>query len=321
MAEKRTPPRNGDRHAAIRRRRRGALVVVALLIAFAAVAYLLRPSSDAGDGAAADPASTMSAVDIAAQKAAKNAQEGAKAAAEVETRAWSIGQFASQVPATDGVNAGPSSGNAVALTFDDGPGTDTWDVLALLRRYRMHATFFVIGQNIPGKEDVIAAAVRDGHVVGDHSMTHASLPSLDKAGLAREIDETKALIQQASGRVPTLMRPPFGDFTGRTNEYARTRGMLPVLWTIDTNDWDLTDPRTIAANVLESPALKPGAIILLHDGTADRQATVNALPLILDGLVKRGLRSVTVPDLLRQGPPSIARPGDYVLSDYANAGG
>ena len=66
-----------------------------------------------------------------------------------------------------------------------------------------------------------------------------------------------------------------------------------------------------------SPALKPGAIILLHDGSMNRQMTVNALPMILDGLVARGLRSVTVPELLRQGPPTIARPGDYTLSDYA----
>ena len=81
--------------------------------------------------------------------------------------------------------------------------------------------------------------------------------------------------------------------------------------------WQLQDPGTIAANVLNSPALKPGAIILLHDGTMNRQMTVNALPMILDGLVARGLRSVTVPELLRQGPPTIARPGDYTLSDYA----
>ena len=320
MTEKRLPPRADDRQAAIRRRRRGALLVVALLVAFGATAYLLRPSADAPP-AAADPTATMSAVDIAARKAAENAKEGAKATEEVETRAWSIGEFASQVPSTDGVNAGTSKGNAVALTFDDGPGQDTWDVLALLRRYKMHATFFVIGQNIADNPGVIEAAVRDGHVVGDHSMTHASLPSLDKAGLAREIDGTKALIQAAAGRAPTIMRPPFGDFTGKTNEYARSRGMLPVLWTIDTNDWDLRDPGAIAANVLGSPALKPGAIILLHDGTADRQATVNALPMILDGLVERGLRSVTIPELLRQGPPSIARPGDYRLSDYAQAGG
>ena len=281
-----------------------------------ALIYAFRPSGDASS-ASADPTATMSAVDIAAQKAAKNATAGAKAVDELEQRAWSVGEYANQVPSSDGVNAGADKGGVVALTFDDGPGRDTWDVLALLKRYKMHATFFVIGQNIESNPGVIAAAVRDGNVVGDHSWTHASLPSLDQSGLTREIMDTKSAIQREAGQAPTLMRPPFGDFTAKTNEYVRSKGMLPVLWTIDTDDWQLQDPGTIAANVLNSPALKPGAIILLHDGSMNRQMTVNALPLILDGLVARGLRSVTVPELLRQGPPTIARPGDYTLSDYA----
>ena len=303
----------------MRRRRRGALLVLAGLAVFAVLVYAFRPSG--GTSSAADPTSTLSAVDLAAQKAAQNAEAGAKAVDELEQRAWSIGPYASQIPAGDGVNGGAEQGNAVALTFDDGPGPDTWDVLALLKRYKMHATFFVIGQNIEANPGVIAAAVRDGHVVGDHSWTHASLPSLDQAGLDRELVDTKAAIQREAGQAPTLMRPPFGDFTAKTNQYARAKGMLPVLWTIDTDDWQLQDPATIAANVLNSPALKPGAIILLHDGTMNRQMTVNALPMILDGLRKRGLRSVTVPELLRAGPPSVARPGDYTLSDYATQQG
>ena len=284
----------------------------------AVLAYAFRPSGDAGP-TAQDPTSTLSAVDRAAQRAAENAEAGAKAVSELEQRAWSIGPYASQIPPSDGVNGGAAQGNAVALTFDDGPGRDTWDVLALLKKYKMQATFFVIGQNVADNPGVIAAAVRDGNVVGDHSWTHASLPSLDRAGLDREILDTRTAILKEAGQAPTLMRPPFGDFTAKTNAYVRGKGMLPVLWTIDTDDWQLQDPGTIAANVLNSPALKPGAIILLHDGTRNRQMTVNALPMILDGLVKRGLRSVTVPELLRVGPPAIARPGDYTLSDYAKA--
>ncbi|MEI6689177.1 MAG: polysaccharide deacetylase family protein [Thermoleophilia bacterium] len=317
MTDRRTAGRSAARDAAVRRRRRGLIVVILSLFVFGVFAYVLRPSDS---GSAAPPVSTDSAVDIAAKKAAANAAAGAEAADAVEQRAWAIGQYATEVPASDGVNAGSSSaGDVVALTFDDGPGKDTWDVLALLKRYKMHATFFVIGQNIANNPGVIEAAVADGNVVADHSMTHASLPSLDAAGLKSEIVDTKQLIVAAAGRAPTLMRPPFGDFTGKTNEYVRAQGMLPVLWTIDSNDWALQDPGTIAANVLNSPALKPGAIILLHDGSMNRQMTVNALPMILDGLKARGLRSVTVPELLRLGPPSIARPGDYKLSDYAKS--
>jgi peptidoglycan/xylan/chitin deacetylase (PgdA/CDA1 family) len=306
--------RSAQRAAAVRRRRRGALLILAGVVLIAALAWSFRPS---GGEATTDPTATMSAVDLAARKAAEGAEAGAKAVDELEQRGWSVGQYANQIPTSDGVNSGAATGDMVALTFDDGPGEDTWDVLALLKRYRMHATFFVIGQNIANHPGAVAAAVRDGHVVGDHSWTHASLPSLDRSGLSREILDTRAAIQDEAERAPTLMRPPFGDFTAKTNAYVRGKGMLPVLWTIDSDDWQLQDPAAIAANVLNSPSLGPGAIILLHDGSRDRQATVNALPLILDGLVERGLRSVTVPELLRQGPPTLARPGDYVLSDYA----
>jgi len=305
------------REAAIRRRRQGVLIAVAALVLLGAVAYAFRPGDSQSSTVRAE--SSESAVDRAAEKAAKGAAEGAKAADAVEQRLWSIGQYASQVPTSDGVNAGPGVGNTVALTFDDGPGHQTWDVLALLKRYHMHATFFVIGQNIANNPGALAAIVADGNVVGDHTWTHASLPSLNAAGLKTEIGDAQATIQQETGHNVTIMRPPFGDFTAKTNEFVRDRGMLPILWTIDSNDWALHDSQTLANNVLNSPALKPGAIILLHDGTMDRQVTVNALPMILDGLVARGLRSVTVPELLRGGAPSIARPGDYKLSDYAKA--
>ena len=181
----------------------------------------------------------------------------------------------------------------------------------------MRATFFVTGQSIVKNPGALAAIVADGHVVGNHTWTHASLPSLKAPQLKAEIADTQALIEQETGHTLTTMRPPFGDFTAKTNAYVRARGMLPVLWTVDSNDWALQDAQTIATNVLNSPQLKPGAIILLHDGSIDRQVTVDALLMILDGLVARGLRSVTVPELLRVGPPSIARPGDYKLSDYA----
>ena len=134
-----------------------------------------------------------------------------------------------------------------------------------------------------------------------------------------KVADAQATIQAETDHNVTVFRPPFGDFTEKTNEYVRGRGMLPILWSVDSNDWAVHDSQTIVSNVLNSPELKPGAIILLHDGTLNRQVTVNALPAILDGLVARGLRSVTIPELLRLGAPSVARPGDYKLSDYAKA--
>jgi peptidoglycan-N-acetylglucosamine deacetylase len=291
------------------------VLAIAGLVVVAALAFAFKPGASSRTPVQVE--SSQSAIERAAEKAAKNAVAGAKAAEAVEQRLWSNGQFVSKVPPSDGVNAGTNAGNVVALTFDDGPGKETWDVLALLKRYRMRATFFVTGLSIVKNPGALAAIVADGHVVGDHTWTHASLPSLKPPQLKAEIADTQALIEQETGHKPTTMRPPFGDFTAKTNEFVRARGMLPVLWTIDSNDWALRDASEIAANVLNSPQLKPGAIILLHDGSINRQVTVDALLMILDGLVARGLRSVTVPELLRVGPPSIARPGDYKLSDYA----
>ena len=291
------------------------VLVVAGLVVVVALVFAFRPG--ASEPTSSQVETSQSAIDRAAEKAAKNAVAGAKAAEAVEQRLWSNGQYVSKVPPSDGVNAGVNAGNAVALTFDDGPGKETWDVLALLKRYRMRGTFFVTGASIVKNPGALAAIVADGNVVGNHTWTHASLPSLKAPQLKAEIADTQALIEQETGHKLTTMRPPFGDFTAKTNDYVRARGMLPVLWTIDSNDWALRDASTIAANVLNSPQLKPGAIILLHDGSMDRQVTVDALVMILDGLVARGLRSVTVPELMRLGPPSIARPGDYKLSDYA----
>ena len=291
------------------------VLVVAGLVVVVALVFAFRPG--ASEPTSGQVETSQSAIDRAAEKAAKNAVAGAKAAEAVEQRLWSNGQYVSKVPPSDGVNAGVNAGNAVALTFDDGPGKETWDVLALLKRYRMRGTFFVTGASIVKNPGALAAIVADGNVVGNHTWTHASLPSLKAPQLKAEIADTQALIEQETGHKLTTMRPPFGDFTAKTNDYVRARGMLPVLWTIDSNDWALRDANTIAANVLNSPQLKPGAIILLHDGSMDRQVTVDALVMILDGLVARGLRSVTVPELMRLGPPSIARPGDYKLSDYA----
>jgi len=298
----------------VRRRRRALLAIV--LGTFAGIAgafYVLRPS----DTPMAPLLSSQSAVDQAAAAAAASAKDGAAAADAVEQRGWSIGQFATQVPAREGVSAGAPTAGLVALTFDDGPGPNTYDVLALLRKYKMHATFFIIGMKVAATPGAMAQAVAEGNVVGNHTWTHASLPSLKPAILKQELRDTTEVIRNETGHNVTLQRPPFGDFTAATNRVDHSLGMLPVLWNVDSADWSAKDSQTVVSNVLNSPALGPGAIILLHDGGGDRSITVNALPAILDGLVARGLRSVTIPELLRAGPPKTTKEGDYKLSEYA----
>ncbi len=312
-------PRREERAAAIRRRRRGLIAglgAVALLVVLAVV-WAARPADTA------PPANYASsnAVDEAAANAAKNAGAAAKAAEEIEQRAWATGQYASEVPPADGVSAGTPAKGLVALTFDDGPGPASYDVLALLRKWKMHGTFFVLGSKAAADPAVLKKMVEEGHVVGNHSWDHASLPTLKPAALAEQMDRTSAAITAATGQRTTIMRPPFGDFSAETNQWMRKHGMLPILWNVDSNDWALQDPKSVAANILDAPNFGPGAIILLHDGGADRSMTINALPAILDGLKARGLRSVTIPELLRQGKPQIITPGTFAPSKYAEAAG
>lgn len=302
------------RRAQVRRRRLLVLGVAALvLLAVAAAALALRPDEPAAPASYA----SQSAVDRAAEEAAASAQEAAKAAREIEERTWSTGPYAEEVPKEDGVAAGAPVKGLVALTFDDGPGRYTYDVLALLKRHRMKATFFVLGSKAEQDPAALRQMVREGHVVAAHSWSHASMVTLNAKGLRAEFDRTNAVIREATGRVAAIQRPPFGDFDGRTNRWSRANGMLPILWNVDSNDWQLQDPRTIVDNVLNAPNLGPGAIILLHDGGEDRSMTVNALPAIMDGLRRRGLRSVTIPELLRQGPPETIGPGTFAPSSYA----
>ncbi len=302
------------RRAQVRRRRVALLIgAIGALLVLAAAAWALRPDAPTAPSSYA----SQSAVDRAAQEAAANAAEAAKAADEIEKRTWSIGPYAEQVPKEDGVAAGAPVKGLVALTFDDGPGRYTYDVLALLKRHRMKATFFVLGSKAEQDPQALRQMVDEGHVVAAHSWSHASMVTLDAKGLREEFDRTNAVIREATGRVAAIQRPPFGDFDGRTNRWSRANGMLPILWNVDSNDWQLDDPRTVADNVLNAPNLGPGAIILLHDGGDDRSMTVNALPAIMDGLRKRGLRSVTIPELLRQGPPETIGPGTFAPSTFA----
>ena len=302
------------RRAQVRRRRVALLIgAIGALLVLAAAAWALRPDAPVAPSSYA----SQGAVDRAAQEAAANAAEAAKAADEIEKRTWSIGPYAEQVPKEDGVAAGAPVKGLVALTFDDGPGRYTYDVLALLKRHRMKATFFVLGSKAEQDPQALRQMVDQGHVVAAHSWTHASMVTLDAKGLREEFDRTNAVIREATGRIAAIQRPPFGDFDGRTNRWSRANGMLPILWNVDSNDWQLDDPRTVADNVLNAPNLGPGAIILLHDGGDDRSMTVNALPAIMDGLRKRGLRSVTIPELLRQGPPETIGPGTFAPSTFA----
>ena len=186
---------------------------------------------------------------------------------------------------------------AVALTFDDGPNPQyTPRVLAVLRRLNVPATFFPIGYLADAYPDLVRAELRAGMTVGNHSYTHSQVPPFGQ--LPRElIDDQIALCARSvrrAGGEPMLFRPPGGSFSPRVVQAAQALGERTVLWSVDPGDWQRgMTPRRIVRNVLA--AVRPGSIVLLHDGGGDRSATIAALPRIVKAIRRRGLRLVAVP--------------------------
>ena len=188
----------------------------------------------------------------------------------------------------------------VCLTFDDGPSASTPAILDALRAHGARGTFFVLGESIEGREEVLARVLREGHEVGNHTHSHPHAMRLEDAELAHDI----ARCQRLLGGAPTLFRPPYGEDAVRCERIAAERGLATtVLWSVDPQDFLERDPGAIADAIVEGAA--PGAIVDLHDGwpqvtstVRDRTPTAEALALALPRLAERGFRCVTVSELL-----------------------
>jgi peptidoglycan/xylan/chitin deacetylase (PgdA/CDA1 family) len=181
----------------------------------------------------------------------------------------------------------------VALTFDDGPtqlGVDA--VLPQLARYHAKATFFLVGASPEiALTRRIAAA---GHEIGNHSLTHKRMVGRSMAFYNDEIGKTDAILRAAGAPKPTLFRPPFGKKLFGLPLAVERNGYRMIMW--DSGDPPDRDPKAYAAKVLAE--VRPGSIILMHPMFRSRETERAALPLILDGLTRRGFRMVTVSELL-----------------------
>ena len=192
----------------------------------------------------------------------------------------------------------------VALTFDDGPGRYTPIVLRQLREAGARATFFLVGKSID-RFPRTPRLERERHAIGEHSMTHANLPTLSRAAAKAEIAGGKAKALEAAGEPVDLFRPPYGNRTKALDREIRRQGMAQILWDVDSTDSRITPPATfheISARVRKYA--RPGSIVLMHE---NRGQTVRAMRAILPALKRRHLRLVTVPELLAADPPSRAQ--------------
>lgn len=196
-------------------------------------------------------------------------------------------------PAPAAPTAANSGGKVIALTFDDGPGPYTAQLLDILDQHGAKATFFLIGSKVSSQANVVRSIHARGHQLGNHSWSHPELPKLPVDQIASEIDRTNDTIKQATGVTPTVIRPPYGAVNGVVLEQLRLRGMSSILWSVDTRDWadrnsDIVCSRAVAG-------ARPGAIILMHD---IHQTSVGAVPCILNALKQQGYSFVTIQGLI-----------------------
>ncbi|MDF9714964.1 polysaccharide deacetylase family protein [Nocardioides sp. ChNu-153] len=194
----------------------------------------------------------------------------------------------------------------VALTFDDGPGPGSADLLAALEAVDAPATFFVVGQQVATYPDATAAIAAAGHEIGVHTWDHKNLTRLGGRHVEREIDRTATAIEDATGTAPVLFRPPYGATDPGVLARAGAAGLAQVLWSVDPDDaapvelGAAADAAELTRRVLDRS--RPGDVVLLHE---QRPATLAALPGIVAGLRERGLVPVTVSTLLGTPEPGV----------------
>lgn len=181
----------------------------------------------------------------------------------------------------------------VALTFDDGPhpGTTT-RLLEGLKERGVHATFFLIGKNIEGNEEIVKQISEDGHLIGCHTYNHVDLTGMSLEQAKRELEQTNEKIFQVTGKVVEYVRPPFGKWNEKIEE---TMEITPVLWTVDPRDWEDKDSGLVERRILKDA--ENGDIILLHD---IYDSSVEAALGVVDDLLAEGYEFVTIDELIEE---------------------
>src|SRR5438034_3037482 len=191
-------------------------------------------------------------------------------------------------------------GPYIAMTFDDGPSaTLTPKLLDLLAAHHIKATFFVIGENVAEHSEIVARAAREGHEIANHSWSHPNLGKMSGDNVRSQLQRTDDAIQNATGKRPTLMRPPYGSITAREKRWIHDDfGYDIILWDVDPYDWKRPGPAVVRNRILKKT--QPGSIVLSHD---IHPGTIEAMPSTLDALAAKGFKFVTVSEVIRMAVP------------------
>ncbi len=191
---------------------------------------------------------------------------------------------------------GDPSSKKIAITFDDGPHPKyTPLLLATLKKYKVKATFFLVGEMAEKSPDLVKAEVADGHSVGNHTFHHVNLTKIPEGYIATEIEACDNVLKSITGASPHLFRPPGGDYNKKVTEVSEALGYTVILWTDDPGDYASPGQKAIFNRTLDR--IDNGGIILVHDGV---QQTIDVLPKIIMKLRSRGYQFVTVDKLMKR---------------------
>ncbi len=289
-----------------RRRRALALAIPALL------ALIVGLAIGAGGGSAVRKPAHSTAGYFQRLRVLGGVGPGSFAAEEQGAETAAINRTLAYTPY---VRIAGSQHREIALTFDDGPGPFTPQILSVLEREGVPGTFFEVGVVERDFHTATSAIIRAGYPIGDHTENHAPMGRLSPKDQKAQLLHGAAAIDRFGARFPRLFRPPYGSWDNATLKLLRKYRMLMVLWTVDTDDYLRPGVGAIVHSAVAGA--RPGAIILLHDAGGDRSETVAALPKIIADLRRRGYRFVTVPRLLLDNPA----PANQHFSVLSGGGG
>ena len=188
--------------------------------------------------------------------------------------------------------------NCVAITYDDGPGELTGQLLDTLKAKDAHASFMVLAPNAYAHPELLRRMKAEGHTVGNHTASHHELDKLSPGQVDGEIKAGSAAIKAATGDSPRWLRPPYGATNTTVNNTAKANGQAQALWSVDTLDWKDRNTEHVCSSAVDGA--QPGAIILMHD---IHPTTVAATNCVIDGLRAKGLEPVSLDRLIPNPEP------------------
>jgi peptidoglycan/xylan/chitin deacetylase (PgdA/CDA1 family) len=176
----------------------------------------------------------------------------------------------------------------VALTFDDGPSIYTKEIVEILKQYNVGGTFFFVGNNVNKYPEYVTYVQSSGYSIGNHSTSHKELTKISKGEIKEEIDLTESYLKEITGQSIDLFRPPYGSMNNDLLTTISDRNFKTIMWNRDTEDWNSRDTNAIINYVFETES--SGSIYLFHE----LEATVEALPIIIEHFQSQGLKIVSL---------------------------